>query len=376
MNASDASSAPARPAGSAEVGADVPASSRADAPGPSPSSEPAPAPARTIVVTLGWWLHGFVRVLLAVALTYYGVAKLVLGQFGVADMGDALVAQGEMSPMGMLWRLVAFSPLFQVLAGLAEAGAALALMWRRSVAFGALLAAADMAFVLVLNLGYDVPVKTIALVLLVMSLVVLSPWIPRVVRSLLGHGAIPAGPEPALIPGRPFRKVTDVAGPLAGIAVLCLVAWGVSALYPARSTDAAPPAGVWVVAQDTAEPAAQLSEDTRWQKAAFGEIAYDGTARAQVRRADGTLLDGTYERTGDSTVELALREQRDPGQTFAEHAASEQLTWTLAVQEQADGSLRLHGEGIDLVLSPDDDGRVLYDRGFSWELRPDDPFNR
>jgi len=95
-----------------------------------------------------------------------------------------------------------------------------------------------------------------------------------------------------------------------------------------------------------------------------------------VRRADGTLLDGTYERTGDSTVELALREQRDPGQTFAEHAASEQLTWTLAVQEQADGSLRLHGEGIDLVLSPDDDGRVLYDRGFSWGLRPDDPFNR
>ena len=73
--------------------------------------------ARTVTVTLGWWAHGAVRLVLAVAMLYYGYAKLVLGQFGVADMGDALIAQGEMSPMGVLWRMVAFSPLFQVLAG-------------------------------------------------------------------------------------------------------------------------------------------------------------------------------------------------------------------------------------------------------------------
>ena len=51
--------------------------------------------ARTVTVTLGWWAHGAVRLVLAVAMLYYGYAKLVLGQFGVADMGDALIAQGE-----------------------------------------------------------------------------------------------------------------------------------------------------------------------------------------------------------------------------------------------------------------------------------------
>src|SRR5699024_11960040 len=83
--------------------------------------------------------------------------------------GDALIAQGEMSPMGVLWRMVALSPLFQFLAGLAEFGAALALLWRRTAPLGAALAGGSMALVFVLNLGYDVPVKQISLALLIMS---------------------------------------------------------------------------------------------------------------------------------------------------------------------------------------------------------------
>src|SRR5699024_12443320 len=71
---------------------------------------------RLAAVTTGWWAHGLVRLLLASALVYYGVAKLVLGQFGVADTGDALITQSEMSPRGMLWRVVALSPLLQYLA--------------------------------------------------------------------------------------------------------------------------------------------------------------------------------------------------------------------------------------------------------------------
>ena len=107
---------------------------------PSPDYSAEKRLARTTAVTLAWWVHGIVRLLLAIAMTYYGVAKLVFGQFGFTDMGDALIAQGEMSPMGVLWRMVALSPLFQFLAGLAEFGAALALLWRRTAPLGAALA--------------------------------------------------------------------------------------------------------------------------------------------------------------------------------------------------------------------------------------------
>ena len=46
----------------------------------------------------------------------------------------------------------------------------------------------------------------------------------------------------------------------------------------------------------------------------------------------------------------------------------------LSVEEQAGGTLHVTGEGQDLVLAPDESGEVLYERGFSWGIRPDDPF--
>ncbi len=343
---------------------------------PSPDYTAEKRLARTTAVTLAWWVHGIVRLLLAVAMTYYGVAKLVFGQFGFADMGDALIAQGEMSPMGVLWRMVALSPLFQFLAGLAEFGAALALLWRRTVPLGAALAAGSMALVFVLNLGYDVPVKQISLILLIMSVLVLVPWMPRLARALLGHGAIRPGPVPVLMPWRPLAKVTGILGPVAGLVLLGLVGWHVSTMYPERSIDETAPAGVWAVQEDAAEPAAQLSEDTRWSALAFGEIEHDGRAAVQLRYANGELLTGSYERTGEDTVELSLRPLREPGTALREHTEGEPLELALRVEERQDGTLHLTGEGQDLVLAPDESAMVLYERGFSWGIRPDDPFNR
>ena len=331
---------------------------------------------RLAAVTLGWWAHGGVRLLLAVAMLYYGFAKIVLGQFGVADMGDALVTQGEMSPMGMLWRMVAFSPLFQVLGGVAEAGAALALLWRRSVPLGAVIAAADMSLVLVLNLGYDVPVKTIATALLIMSILVLIPWMPRLARAFIGQSEIPRGPLPTLMPWPPLARIMNIAGPLAGLVLVGLVGWGVSSMYPERTTDESAPAGVWAVQEDAAEPAAQLSEDDRWSRLAFGEVEYDGRAAVQLRLASGELLTGSYERAGEGDVELTLRPLREQGQTLREHGEIEPTTLALEIEERADGTLAVTGEGQELVLAPDASGSVHYERGFSWGVRADDPFNR
>src|SRR5690625_7062228 len=118
-----------------------------------------------------------------------------------------------MSPMVLLWRMVSLSPLFQFLAGLTEFGAALALLWRRTVPLGGLLAFASMVFVFVLNLGYDVPVKQISLALALLSLIVLIPWMRRLTRAGLGRGQIPRGRVPVLIPCRPVSTLTDTGGP-------------------------------------------------------------------------------------------------------------------------------------------------------------------
>jgi hypothetical protein len=332
--------------------------------------------ARTVGVTLAWWAHGGVRLVLALVLLYYGAAKLVFGQFGFSDAGDALITHGEMSPMGLLWRMVAFSPAFQFLAGLAESGAGLALLWRRTVPLGALIGAASMSFVLVLNIGYDVMVKTPSAVYVVMSLLVLIPWMPRLWRAVLGRGEIGEGPRPRLVPWRPAERIGAVAAPVLAVALAGLVLWGVSTMYPPRSVDESVPAGVWTVAEDTAEPAAQLAEDTRWSRLSLGSISYGGAAQAQLRTADGTLRTGSWTRGEGDTIELTLQDLREEGQTVQEYLDADGETLTLTVEEQADGTLHVTGEGQDLVLAPDPSGEVLHERGFSWGIRPDDPFNR
>lgn len=364
-------------------------SSDADTVTVAPASSPAPEDgyavekrvARTVAVTLGWWAHGGVRLLLALVLLYYGGTKLVLGQFGLSDPGDALISQGEMSPMGLLWRMVAFSPLFQFLAGVAECGAGLALLWRRSVPFGAVIGAGSMALVLVLNLGYDVMVKTPTLIYLVMSVVVLIPWMPRLFSAFFRRGEIPRGPLPTLIPWRPIARVTNVLGPIAAVAIAALVIGGSTQLYPPRSSDDSVPAGVWAVQEDTAQPAEQLGEDRRWARIAFGDTVYGEDSPVQLRLADGTLLTGTYRRGGEGTVELALKALREEGQPVREYLDATPRELTLTIEEQAGGTLHVTGEGVDgedvdLVLAPDPSGSTLYERGVSWSIRPDDPFNR
>lgn len=331
---------------------------------------------RLVITTILWWLHGAVRALLAAALLVYGASKLGLGQFGMADMGDSLIAFGEMSPMGLLWRMVAYSPLFQVLAGLAEVGAALALLWRRTALIGALLAIADMAFVVVLNLGYDVPVKQLSTALLVMGVVVLLPWIPRLVRSLLSHGEVGRGPVPTLVPWRPLARITDVLGPITAVVLIAVGSWMISSQLHAPTQNNATPAGVWSVASDTAKPAAQLSEDERWQKIAFGNQEGSFGSRVQVRLANGELKEGRYERMSPTTITVELHNQRVEGQTVQDWMKSPAQKLTLTVDEQPDGTLHITGDGVDLVLAPDESGRLLHDRGFSWSPRPDDPFNR
>src|SRR5699024_417979 len=123
-------------------------------------------------------------------------------------------------------------------------------------------------------------------------------------------------------------------------------------------------------------PAEQLTEDTRWQQVAFGDISYEGTSMMQLRLADGSLLTGTYERSGEDGIEVSLRPLREEGQSLREHGELEPLEMDLTFTEQGDGSLHVVGEDLDLVLAEDPSGRVLYDREHGWGHRPDAPFNR
>lgn len=318
---------------------------------------------------IGWIAHLVLRIGLAGYLFVYGWSKVFLAQMGRADFGDALVGYGEMSPMGLLWRMVGYSVPFQFLSGVAEVLAAGLLLWRRTAGVGALVAAFDLYVVFLLNMAYDVPVKQLSLALAIGATIAAIPYVTRFLRALFTSGPLPRGPLPTIVTGRP-GKIIDVAG--AVLAVLAVVGSGLvfGRTFP-MPAEGRPLAGVYRVVDDTAAPAERLAEDPRWQQVAFSQWLVRGTSRLSIRQANGDLRTGSYRDAGPDKISIELRAaQRGPVRTTEPVTTKLELRW----ERRPDGRIRLVGGGQDLILAADPEFRFLFDRDFSWDPRP--PVNR
>lgn len=320
--------------------------------------------------TIGWSLHYLLRLGIAWMLFAYGWMKVFLVQMGRPDFADALVAYGEMSPMGLLWRAMGFSPEVQFVAGLAEVTAGALLLWRRTALLGALLGALDMWIVFGMNLYFDVPVKQLTLALALGCTVLLLPFLPAMGRGLLGR-EVGRLPLPTAVTGG-LGRVTGVlaiviaVGATAGSGTLIGMRFGA----PQEATSG-PLVGVHQVVADRAEPAPQLAQDTRWQQIAFGQWSSgEGRHRVSIRFANGDLRTGTYRVDGDR-VTLDLQPVLEGAAPVNQPTTD---TWELTFSEQPDGTIHLVGSGQDLDIVPDPEFRFLFDRDFAWA--PRQPVNR
>ncbi|HEX2569226.1 MAG TPA: hypothetical protein VH877_06655 [Polyangia bacterium] len=119
------------------------------------------------------------RYVLAAYMLSYGMAKIVKAQFSFPGPERLLQTYGQSSPMGLLWTFMGYSRGYNLFCGLAEVGGGLLLFFRRTTTLGALLVSAAMANVVMLNLCYDVPVKTFSGHLLLMAVFLLLPDLRR-----------------------------------------------------------------------------------------------------------------------------------------------------------------------------------------------------
>lgn len=329
---------------------------------PDQGTHPSGSRTRAVVTSLLWAGHWLLRLWLAVYLLIYGWSKIFHMQMGYADFADALVQYGEMSPMGLLWRFMAFSPTVQFLAGLAEVAAAVLLLFRRTAWLGALLAAIDMSVVFLLNLTFDVPVKQLSGLMALVGLILLLPNIVRLGRFVVG---LPTGPpvQGTITENRRFRAVVRWASPL--LALVLVVGSGLALGLRANWGQPDPPsaiAGVYRVT-DVGQRTLAGSE--------ISQIAVAGRARAAIRYTGGTYQDGMYTFEDGSTVTLSLYPKRNGDQGLIRDV---ETTISLAFVKAGSGDLRLSGEGLDLTLVSDSERRYLFDRDFSWS--PREPINR
>jgi hypothetical protein len=108
---------------------------------------------------------------------------------------------GDLAPTAVLWSFMGSSTLYTVFTGLVETMGAVLMFVPRLTTIGALICAAALANVFMLNVSYDVVVKQYAFHLLLMSVFLIGPDLRKLggyfdlqskVRARAGHPVVPA----------------------------------------------------------------------------------------------------------------------------------------------------------------------------------------
>jgi hypothetical protein len=123
--------------------------------------------------TLYYWLTVAIRYYVGLMLFNYGIYKVFKLQFPSPGLYRLTQPYGESSPMGLAWTFLGFSKGYNMFMGVAEI-AALLLLFRRTMTFGAIITLGTAANVMAVNYFYDVPVKILSTALVVMTLLLLS----------------------------------------------------------------------------------------------------------------------------------------------------------------------------------------------------------
>lgn len=181
-------------------------------------------------------LRVLVRYELAAIMLLYGLVKVWKGQFPFPGPDRLIERYGESSPMGLAWTFIGYSGPYQVIGGLAETVGALLLYLRRTTVLGALVIASVMTNVVMINFCYDVPVKLFSSHLLLASIYLIAPDVPRLVNVLvLQRPALPADDRPHFSRGwlRPGALVAKTL--VIGVSVWSAAAFTVKASHAANA---------------------------------------------------------------------------------------------------------------------------------------------
>ena len=232
------------------------------------------------------WLRFAIRLMLGVSMLTYGFVKVFPLQMLPISVGQLNEPLGQLTPMSMLWSMLALSPVYQMICGAAELAAGILILIRRTALAGALLTVFVMSNVLLYNLFFDVPVKLFAAHLVVLASFLVWPDVVPLWRFFVLHVfSKPAGIW-APPPSRWFSpRAMRIFEPC--FLVLCLLAFTTNTYTTwssyRSSLAASPLTGVWKIRESDQE---LLKSPTG---KSCTDIFVDNTFRAFVRDSSGKL---------------------------------------------------------------------------------------
>ena len=300
-----------------------------------------------------------VRFRLGVTMLGYGIDKILRRQMPEPDMLKLLQPYGESSPMGLLWTFMGQSWAYSAFTGALELLGGLLLLFRRTTTLGALIVVAVMANVLMLNFGFDVPVKLYSIHYLVFAAALVMVDLRRVADVFVfNHATLPV-PSTSIWPqGRATRLVRVIH-----IVAVGGILWYVPVQRSVRWAERSGPttselAGLYdVVSFSRAgiEAPPLITDTARWRRVAFDErgmvtIVFMNDARINFRFQPGP-------RTGVFMLE--------PFE--GAYARGEVFTYVRDGAERLSIKGALNHAPVQIELRRADDQKLLLrNRGFRW----------
>ena len=126
------------------------------------------------------WMHVIARYYLVFILSSYGIVKIFEFQFSPNSQNALLYSLPDLSPHQLFWSFMGISKSYQIFAGLLEIIPAFLLLFRRTAIIGSLIAFPVLFNVLMLDIGYDTPLKLFLCHLLFITIYISAPDIKKI----------------------------------------------------------------------------------------------------------------------------------------------------------------------------------------------------
>lgn len=218
------------------------------------------------------WVRVFLRYELCLVMMSYGIAKIVPTQFGFLTPAELLRPFGQTTPHSILWNFMATSTLYTIFTGAVEVLGALLLLNRRTTALGALILFGALSNIVVLNIAFHLRVVSTSLLLLILSVLILGPYLRPLFGVLALGRAAKVPDEPVLYSGRGWR-LTAVKTACIGTLML---AWIHSGVVSRRSYSASGHALYGVFDVDSVVRNGQAVSLTQNDTSTWRRVANDG----------------------------------------------------------------------------------------------------
>lgn len=313
---------------------------------------------RTAYPRLLAWFTLVLRLCLGAMMLSFGFAKLFPTQMPPPSLAQLLQPYGDLSPASVLWLQVGSSPVYEMALGAVEVVAGLLLFAPRTSVLGAVLSCASMAQVLLLNMTFDIPEKLLAGHLLVFSLILLAPYLRRLVEVFVLERACAPLTAPALFTAERKNRIAAWLQLALGLWVALGCGYDRGIVWQEQYSAHSPKSelyGIWDVVEFTSggQPRPPLTTDeNRWQR-----VVFDRPGTATYQRMNGELVQVGAEFRSTRQLELTTADARPLATLSPEQPAADRLL------------LRgtLNGDQVVITLQRrDPDSFTLRNRGFHW----------